>query len=96
MNRHIPTSSVLLEGRSSGRCLWEKEFGGRGNAEGEGGGEGEGKGREAKEREVYLLIRVHRRKTAGASLAAFGGCGLDFFFGAVGEVAGVGVVGHDV
>ena len=44
----------------------------------------------------YLLVRVHGRKASGAGLTAFGRGGLDFFLGAVGEVAGVGVVGHCV
>jgi hypothetical protein len=45
--------------------------------------------------ETYLLIRVHGRKaTRVTSLPALGRNIPHLFLGAVGEVSGVGVVGH--
>ena len=44
---------------------------------------------------MYLLVLVHGGKsTRVAGLATLTGDVLDFFLGAVGEVAGVGVGGH--
>ena len=48
------------------------------------------------ERILYLLIGIHRSEASlMARLAALGGDVLDFFLGAVGEVARVGVICHD-
>ena len=43
---------------------------------------------------AYLLVRIHSGKTALTGLASFRSDLLNFLLGTVGEVTGVGVVGH--
>ncbi len=44
---------------------------------------------------AYLLVRIHRGKAALAGLASFGSDLGDLILGAVGEIAGIRIIGHD-
>jgi hypothetical protein len=71
----------------------EKERNGKGK---EGRRESK-QGRKGGREKAYLLIRIHTSEAARmAGLAALGGNVLHLFLWAVGEVSGVGVVGHFV